>query len=224
LQAGQESWADAWSGNFARGHSVVGLARSSKGEELVRSFGGEPCVASLLDAHALARAAQGSEVVVNAATAIPTKLKTNARDWEMNDRIGREGTQALASAAAKTATCLFLQQSLIWVALEPGQPAFDEDSPTHRVSVYVSALDAEEISREAGQKAGFQVGILRSGTLYSNHSAHTRSQARLLMKRKLPLVGQSRHMPNWLAQLVTGKQALDYVTTSARTSNVRIRR
>ncbi len=107
----------------------------------------------------------------------------------MNDRIRHDGTRALTSAAVKIGVRLYLQQSIVWAARPPDESAFDEGSPTCRVSVYASAVDAEEISREAGQMAGSQVGILRGGAFYSVDSAHTRSQAQLLRRRKLPLIG-----------------------------------
>src|SRR5213595_491493 len=81
----------------ARGHVAVGLTRSESGDATVRSLGGEPRRADLFDADALARAAEGCSVVIHAATAIPTKVRTRPKDWDMNDRIRREGTRALTA-------------------------------------------------------------------------------------------------------------------------------
>ena len=55
-----------------RGHEVVGTARSAEGARVVAAAGGVPVEPDIFDAEALARVAEGSEVVIHAATAIPT--------------------------------------------------------------------------------------------------------------------------------------------------------
>src|SRR3954469_6737703 len=97
-----------------QGHEVVGLVRSPEGERLVRSLGGEPRQADLFDADALARAAEGAEVVIHAATAIPVKSRPRPEDWAINDRIRRKGTRALTQAAIRVGGKLYLQQSITW--------------------------------------------------------------------------------------------------------------
>src|SRR5687768_4074316 len=102
-----------------RGHRVVGLARSDDGEHTIRAPGGLSSRADLFDAEALARVADGSDVVIHAATAIPTKQRPGLSDWVTNDRIRREGTRALTTAAAKVGAKLYLQQSITWIARPP---------------------------------------------------------------------------------------------------------
>ena len=99
-----------------RGHSVIGLARSPKAEISVKDAGGEPRNADLFDADSLARAAEGCDTVIHAATAIPTKRNPSPADWALNDRIRRKGTRCLTEAAAKIGAKTFLQQSVAWVA------------------------------------------------------------------------------------------------------------
>src|SRR5439155_25223 len=67
----------------ARNHTVVGLARSGTGEATVRSLGGEPRRADLFDADAVAQAAKGCDILIRAATAIPTKVRTGPKEWAM---------------------------------------------------------------------------------------------------------------------------------------------
>ena len=100
----------------ARGHSVIGQVRSAKAESAVREAGGEPRHADLFDAESLARAAEGCDTVIHAATAIPTKQKTTPADWAMNDHIRRKGTRCLTEAAAKIGAKTYIQQSIVWVA------------------------------------------------------------------------------------------------------------
>src|SRR6202158_2748188 len=100
----------------ARGHSVVGQVRSARAESVVRAAGGEPRHADLFDAESLAKAADGCDTVIHAATAIPTKRKSVPSDWAMNDRIRRKGTRCLTEAAAKIGANTYLQQIVVWVA------------------------------------------------------------------------------------------------------------
>jgi nucleoside-diphosphate-sugar epimerase len=173
----------------ARGHSVVGLVRGAKGDAAVREAGGAPRQADLFDAESLARAADGCDTVIHAATAIPTKRKSIPADWAMNDRIRRKGTRCLTEAAAKIGAKTYLQQSITWVARPKDDSAFDEDSAVVPDPAIQSAIDAESIAREAGATDGFTVAILRGGYFYDSESAHTRMLADALRKRQMPIFG-----------------------------------
>lgn len=174
----------------ARGDSVVGLVRSSAGERTVTTLGGEPHRADLFDADALARGAEGCDVVIHAATSIPVKTRPCAKDWKMNDRIRRQGTRALTTCAAQVGAKLYVQQSVIWVARPRDGSFFDEDSPAQPDHVSRSALDGEEIAHEAGETRGFDVAILRCGWFYGADAAHTRFFAESLKARRLPIIGE----------------------------------
>ena len=179
----------------SRGHSVVGLVRSDASETTVRSTGGEPRRADLFDAGALATAAEGCDVIIRAATAIPTKVRTRATDWAMNDRIRREGTRSLVAAAVRVGARAFLQESIVWaVGTLDGRP-FDEDAPPAADPVLASALDAERIAREAGASQGFDTLTLRCGGFYSSDSWHTRILAESMAKGRPVLI--SRASPVW---------------------------
>jgi nucleoside-diphosphate-sugar epimerase len=173
----------------ARGHFVVGQVRSARAESVVRAAGGEPRHADLFDAESLAKAADGCDTIIHAATAIPTKRKSVPSDWAMNDRIRRKGTRCLTEAAAKIGAKTYLQQSVVWVARPKDDSAFDEDSPAVPDPAIQSAIDAEAIASEAGATDGFTVAILRGGFFYDSESAHTRMLADGLRKRQMPIIG-----------------------------------
>lgn len=173
-----------------RGHSVTGLARNPKGEEVIQSLGGESRHADLFDAESLTRAAEGAEVVIHAATSIPTKLRTSLKDWEMNDRIRREGTQALTTCAANIGAKVYLQQSVVWVAKPSDGADFDENSPTAPDLISRSSLDGEKLVLEAGERSDFTVVALRCGWFYGADAAHTRSLGQDLLKRRMPVIGK----------------------------------
>lgn len=172
-----------------RGHTVLGLARSPGNEQLIQRLGGIPRPADLFDPDSLAAAAEGAEVVIHAATAIPTKPKPAPADWQLNDRIRREGTAALTQAAAKIGARLYLQQSIVAVIQPENDQPFDEQSPPRPNAITQSALDGEQIAREAGQRHGFNTAVLRCGWFYGPESALVRMMAARIARRQLPLIG-----------------------------------
>lgn len=180
-----------------RGHSVLGLARSNEGKQLIESLGGESREADMFDADALARAAGSAEVVIHAATSIPVKTRTRPSDWEMNDRLRREGTSALTACTAKVGARLYLQQSIVWLARPSDGSFFDEDGVPNPDAVTQSALDAERIALEAAERSGFHTSVLRCGYFYGPDSAHTRMFGQGLIKRKIPIIGSGHaHLAN----------------------------
>ncbi len=175
---------------LARGNSVLGLVRSEEGEEIVRSIGAEPCRADLFNPHSLATVAEGADVIVHAATSIPVKTRVKTSDWLMNDKIRREGTRALATCAGKTGARLFLLESIAWLARPVDGSTFDEESPPNPDTITRSMLDGEQIAREASEKFGFKLGVLRCGFFYSADSSHTKLFGDYLLRRRLPIIGK----------------------------------
>ena len=199
-----------------RGHSVVGQVRSARSESIVQALGGKPRHADLFDAESLAKAAAGCDTVIHAATAIPTKPKTNPADWAMNDHIRRKGTRCLAEAAAKIGAKTYVQQSIAWIARPKDDSAFDEDSPAVPDPAIQSAIDAEAIAREAGAVDGFTVAILRGGYFYDHESAHTRMLADGLRKRQMPIIGTGDAV--W-AMIHTDDAASAFVAVAEQSKN-----
>lgn len=261
-----------------RGHSVIGMARNAKNETTIRSLGGESRAADLFDAESLTRAADGADVVIHAATAIPTSAKPRPEDWKWNDRIRRDGTRALGRAAAKVGAKQFLVQSITWVARPVDQSAFDESSPLRPDPNIQSAADMETMAREDGATYGFGVAILRCSWFHSADSGHSRLFGQQLAAGRMPIIGagdaiwsfvhlddaanafvvaaeagrsglwhvtddqpvtsgeylrnlaqqigapEPRRVPRWIARIVAGKAAVDFMASSTRTSNARFRR
>ena len=181
-----------------RGHSAIGMARSTENENTIRKLGGESRRADLFDADSLARAAEGADVIVHAATAIPTKTKPRPEDWKTNDRIRRDGTRALAQAAGRVGAKQLLVQSITWVARPENQSAFDEDSPPHTDFITRSTVEMETIARDAANKEGFKAAILRCGWFHGPDAAHTRYFGAQLLARRLPIIGKGDAMWQWI--------------------------
>jgi nucleoside-diphosphate-sugar epimerase len=174
----------------ARGHEAVGLVRSEAGESKVRSLGGVPRRADLFDVDSLTKAAQGCEAVIHAATAIPTKVRTNPRDWSLNNRIRREGTRCLTTATARVAAQAYLQQSIVWAVRDPNGGPFDESAPAAPDPILASSLDGERIASEAGAEHDFQAGLLRCGVFYSADGWHTRILGESVVRGRPALVNR----------------------------------
>src|SRR5207249_782826 len=181
----------------ARNHRVVGLARSETAEATVRSLGGEPRRADLFDANAVAQAAQGCEIIIRAATAIPTKVRSGPTDWVMNDRIRREGTRSLVAATARVGARAFLQESVVWaVGTLDGRPVLvGRQSPLWSLIHTDDAASAFVTAAEAPKPGVWHVVDDRPVTLVE----FLGEMAKRLGARP------PRRMPRWLARMFLGR-------------------
>ena len=178
-------------GLWDRGHSVLGLVRDSRGEQIVQSLGGESRWASIFDPDELAHAAKGADIVIHAASSVPRKTRPTRGDWKMNSRIRTEGTRALTECAARIGATVYLQQSVLGVARPPNGSHFDEYSPVSPADpMSFSALDGENIALQAGGRHGFKVSVLRCGCLYGADSAHTRWLGERLKRGRIAVIGR----------------------------------
>ncbi|NIP78619.1 MAG: NAD(P)-dependent oxidoreductase, partial [Gemmatimonadetes bacterium] len=79
---------------------------------------------------------------------------------------------------------------MAWVVRrESGEGTFDEDTLPDPPQLIRSAVDGEGIARDAGERHGFTVGVLRGGWLYGP-IPQTRMVVDLLRKRRLPVIGR----------------------------------
>jgi nucleoside-diphosphate-sugar epimerase len=175
-----------------QGHRVLAMVRDRRGEQVVRPLGAEPRPADLFDVRSLTEAAQGADVVIHAATSIPLKEKPKLADWVMNDRIRRQGTEALTEAAGRIGARRYIQQSIVWIARPDSGEPFDEDSPLGYDERLASAIDGERLARAGGQRHGYSVAVLRGGWFYGPDAGHTLAFAELLRRRRLPIIGSGR--------------------------------
>ncbi|WP_018256353.1 NAD-dependent epimerase/dehydratase family protein [Halomicrobium katesii] len=173
----------------AHGHTVVGLTRDERGDEIVRDRGGEPHRGDLFDTESLVDGATGADVVIHAATAIPTATKPSAGDWEQNDRLRRAGVESLTTAATRVGADQYVQQSVVWVARQPDGSPFDESAPRNTDRTTESAADAEDIAAAAAENGQFDTTILRCGWFYAADAEQTATIAENLESGDMPVVG-----------------------------------
>jgi nucleoside-diphosphate-sugar epimerase len=167
----------------------VGLTRDDRGDAVVREAGGDLRRGDVLDRDSLRGAAAGADVVVHAATKIPTGTRPGDEAWSENDRVRREGARNLVAVAADVGADRFLQQSVVWVARQPDGRTFDETATPHPDRSTRSALDAERIVADGAETHGFDPVVLRGGWFYAHDTAHTRLYGERLLAGRMPIVG-----------------------------------
>jgi nucleoside-diphosphate-sugar epimerase len=123
-------------------------------------MGAEPVIGDILDAESLYIAARGCDAALHLATAIP---RSGNRDWSLNDRIRREGTQNLLAAATGNGVRRYVQQSIVFLYGGSGEELATEDTPVQAPSAVIqSAADMEELVRASA----LDWCILRGGHFY----------------------------------------------------------
>jgi nucleoside-diphosphate-sugar epimerase len=142
-----------------RGHKVRALVLHTEQARFLLQGGAEPVVGDIFDRNSLEVAANGCDVALHLATAIP---KSADQDWSLNDRIRRDGTQNFISAATKNGIQRYIQQSIIFVYGENGQNIIDESAALNPINIVQSAVDMENIVRSST----LNWCILRAGLLY----------------------------------------------------------
>lgn len=172
-----------------RGHEVVGLVRDEDGKQMVESRGGTARYGDVLEPATIHQAMdRDTEVLVHAASAIPDSTKPTDAEWRKNDRVRKEGVETLLAAAPDD-----LQQvvfpSVVWVARPPDGSAFDETDERNPGRSSRSAAAVERLLTERTTEREFTATVLRNGLFYAADARETRSWAKELLERRLPIVG-----------------------------------
>jgi nucleoside-diphosphate-sugar epimerase len=182
---------------IANGHQVVGLSRSARNRDWLRQQGAVPREGDLFNREELNHISADCEATLHLATAMPTKTRTTPKDWALNDRIRREGTENLVAAALRNQHKFYLQQSIALIYGDQGGDWVDEtvSLPKKQVDILGSAVDMEHIVRQA-ENEGLAATILRFGTFYSHDSAHTQGMFQTVKKGFFPVIGDGDYYWN----------------------------
>ena len=172
-----------------RGHEPIGLIRDDDGAQLVEQHGGTPVHGDLFDVESLVDAAGDADAVVHAATSLPTKTKTQAADWEQNDRVRVEGGKTALEAAARIEAKQFLTHTVVWAYRNEDGSPIDVDAEPNTNRTTASVVDAERAVEEAGRKNGLETSILRYGWFYGPDSGQMHNIAENLLANDLPVIG-----------------------------------
>jgi nucleoside-diphosphate-sugar epimerase len=149
------------------GHQVTAVSRSAANRDMLRRAGATPVEADLFDVTSLRRAMVGHDAVINLATHIPSSAKKMMLRWawRTNDRIRREGSAAIATAARAEGLGRMIQESFAPMYPDHGDEWIDESMPVTPASYNRSALDAERSVKDFTEQGGTGI-VLRFGGLY----------------------------------------------------------
>jgi nucleoside-diphosphate-sugar epimerase len=180
------------------GHEVTGTTRSAERAERLREAGAQAAVLDALDAEAVraAVAAAAPDAVIHQLTALPAAIdpRTIERDFELNDRLRRDGTKILVEAAVAAGAKRIVAQSIAFSYL-PGPPGtvHDEADPLiggeQTGKAYARSAEAVRALERIVLGAGGVV--LRYGYFYGSGAAIAGdgSMAKAMRARRLPIVG-----------------------------------
>ncbi len=175
----------------AAGHTVRGLSRSAEQAARLVQLGIDPVTADLFDVASLQTAMSDCEAVLHLATKIPpTSRAGRLSSWVENDRIRREGTHNLVTAALGSSVTTFVYPSFAFVYPDSGDAWIDATTtPPEPTAILHSTLDAEaEVARFASA-AGRRGLSLRMGTFYGPDAPSAQEQIRMARSGFAPLPG-----------------------------------
>ena len=143
-----------------RGHQVRAVARRPEQIQPLERMGMEAVLGDILNPDTLTGATAGCDVVLHLATAIPRAGRP--QDWNLNDRIRREGTRNLLAACQSNGIRHYVQQSITLLYGDCGNQIVDETQALHPIPLVESAFDMETMV----QASSTEWCILRAGLLY----------------------------------------------------------
>ena len=143
-----------------RGHQVRAVVRRSEQAEPLEKIGIEAVLGDILRPESMQAVTAGCEAVLHLATAIPRA--GYPQDWNLNDRIRREGTHNLLAACQANGVGRYVQQSITLLYGECGDKLVDESHKLRPPAFVQSAMDMEAMVQESS--TGWC--ILRGGLLY----------------------------------------------------------
>jgi len=149
------------------GHTVTAASRSEHNREALRRAGAAPVNVDLFNVNSVRRVIAGHDAVINLATHIPSSaVKIMIRwAWRTNDRIRREASAAIATAAIAEGVGRMIQESFALIYPDCGDAWIDESMPVAPTSYNKSVLDAERSAQRFTESGGTGV-VLRFGGLY----------------------------------------------------------
>jgi nucleoside-diphosphate-sugar epimerase len=130
------------------GHRVTGITHSARGRDLLAAIGARAEDANVFEPATLHASFTGADAVVNLLTRIPPAHRMgDPRAWEQNDRLRREASAAIATAAREAGVGRLVQESVALLYADGGDRWLDESAPLAPASSTASALSAERAAR-----------------------------------------------------------------------------
>lgn len=172
------------------GHRVSVASRSIEGDARLVSQGASPVAVDLYNLDDVKRAVGQQDVVINIATHIPLGMTKMMLPWAWreNDRVWREVSANLASAAQSGGADCFIQESFAPIYEDAGDQWIDESGPVRAARHNRSVLDAESAANKFTKHGGRGV-VLRFAYFYGPDSVAIREMIGMVKKGSSPLPG-----------------------------------
>jgi nucleoside-diphosphate-sugar epimerase len=174
-------------------HEIVGMTRSEERAAQIRDMGGEPVIGDAFDGERVKAMVSEArpEVVIHELTHIPKAIDPREfeKQFELNNRLRREGTRNLVEAARATGARRIIAQSIAFVYVPAGRLHVEEDPLAVDAGDVVRAVaDLEEAVLGAQDIEGV---VLRYGYFYGPGTSYASdgAQAELLKRRRFPIIG-----------------------------------
>jgi nucleoside-diphosphate-sugar epimerase len=171
-------------------HRVTAIGRSASKRASLERQGAQVIEVDLFDVTALRHAFQGHDAVINLATHIPASSTSMLMPWSWreNDRLRREGSVALVTAATDAGVARFMQESFAPIYEDGGDEWIDEQWPGRPARYNRTVLDAERSAERFGAAGGVEV-VLRFAAFYGSDSRVLHDMVRMIRKGRSPLPG-----------------------------------
>jgi nucleoside-diphosphate-sugar epimerase len=182
------------------GHEVTAISRSPDNRKTLHQLGAAPVEADLFDVASLRRVLAGHDAVVNLATHMPSSTTKMLMRWAWreNDRIRKDASHVIATAARAEGLTRMVQESFGLIYPDRGDAWIDESLAVSPAAYAESVLDAERSASRFTDGGGTGV-ILRFAALYGPDSTLA-EMIRVLRKGWSPLPGDPRAYFSSLAQ------------------------
>jgi len=173
----------------AQGHRVTAVGRSPEKREALERAGAHAIALDLRDRTAILRAVHGHDTVINLATHIPPSARAFVPGaWRENNRVRREVSAGLATAAVSTGVGRFIQESFAPMYEDAGDAWIDESSPVRAARYNRAILDAEAAAGLVTREGGAGI-VLRFAYLYGADSDFTQDAVRYVRRGRAPVFG-----------------------------------
>lgn len=150
----------------AAGHGVRALVRRPEAAASLAACGAEVRAADIFDGASLRAGLGGCDVAINLATALPSPVKSG--DFELNDRVRREGVPIFLDACNAAGVARIVQQGIAMIHGGGGDAWADEatDIPQPQDSIAGRALAAARAMEASVMAAPLDWLILRGALFY----------------------------------------------------------
>jgi 2-alkyl-3-oxoalkanoate reductase len=181
------------------GHEVIAMTRSKEKLGELYELGAEPVLCDVFDAGRLGSVVARAEpdAVINELTDLPQSLNPRklGEYYAANNRVRREGTRNLASAARGTGVRRFLVQGAAYWYAPTGGPVKAEEAPLYLdapVPIGPAVETMKEVEDAVLSAEGLEGVVLRYGFFYGPGTWYAKGGdvGRQVRKRRYPMIGR----------------------------------